>query len=174
MFLFPDPPQYAEESVGQPVFLTPLIRAGRIQDARQEVFMSVAVDLEFPFYKQFCTRQKHKNLCQVKISICILKAAKIVNIALSDKASVGWQNACQGIRFGAAQPCPLLLWLHHHQCYRRLQPLLLVLPGRLRQRLRSSGALAPGRSGGDWTLWPTKRTWSVPCRCRSGMTLNLT
>ena len=36
MFLFPDPPYYEEELVGQPVFLTPLIRASRIQDARSQ------------------------------------------------------------------------------------------------------------------------------------------
>jgi hypothetical protein len=50
MFLFPDPPHYAEEHVGQPVFLTPLIRAGRLQDAREHRWTHLRVDINLFFF----------------------------------------------------------------------------------------------------------------------------
>jgi len=58
MFLFPDAPSYDKEEVGEPVFLTPLIRADRIEEARNRGPLVVGIKKnlykDYLYFITFC------------------------------------------------------------------------------------------------------------------------
>ena len=81
LYLFPEEPHFNQEEVGEPAFLTPLLKAGKLEEARRRQGLLNYTDVCVTHYGRFCHfLSKNSNNFSYKRCQKLIKSIKIPQI----------------------------------------------------------------------------------------------